>query len=167
REDLYYRLNVIPLEIPPLRERQEDIPVLINHFLEKFSKTSGGRKKTVHPDVIETLQVYKWPGNVRELQNLIEHLVSLIDGPVIRRSDLPDYMRSDLNAQVPIEENLTIPFMEARKQIIQSFETQYLVNLINRCNGNISKAAEEAEISRRTIYRLINTHNLHKHFTST
>ena len=165
REDLYYRLNVIPLEIPPLRQRQEDIPYLIAHFLEKFSK-AGGRKKTVHPDVIEALQEYAWPGNVRELQNLIEHLVSLIEAPTIRLSDLPDNMRSSSNGRAVLGQNSELPFLEARKRVIQEFESEYLLDLIKKCNGNISKAAQEAAISRRTIYRLINTYNLHKNFTS-
>ena len=164
REDLYYRLNVIPIEIPPLRDRKEDIPLLMNHFLEKFSKASRGGKKVVHPGVIDALSEYAWPGNVRELQNLIEHLVALIEGPVIHVSDLPDYMNSTSTKSVARTLNSELSFMEARKQIVREFESEYLLNLLKKSDGNISKAAQLGEISRRTMYRLINTYDLHQRF---
>ncbi len=93
REDLYFRLNVLPLVVPPLRERTGDIPLLVEHFIEEFSKGESRRKKTVDPRAIEMLKGYHWPGNVRELKNLVERLTIMTRGGVIGPEDIPDYFR--------------------------------------------------------------------------
>jgi transcriptional regulator with PAS, ATPase and Fis domain len=88
QEDLYYRLNVIPIELPPLRDRREDIPILIEHFVEKHRQRTGKRIERVDEDVIEALQRYEWPGNVRELENTIERAVVLSSGPALTRASI-------------------------------------------------------------------------------
>ena len=93
REDLYFRLAVIPLHVPPLRERREDIPVLIAHFLDHFAAELGRRPKAVEPPALERLAAYAWPGNVRELRNLVERLMIMAPGPAITIADLPAQVR--------------------------------------------------------------------------
>lgn len=100
RQDLYYRLNVIPLELPPLKNRKEDIPLLADHFLEHFGKSARTRKKGIQESVLNALVDYSWPGNVRELRNLIECIVSLTDNSQITLSDLPDIYRGPKNQEV-------------------------------------------------------------------
>jgi DNA-binding NtrC family response regulator len=158
RPDLYYRLNVIPLELPPLRARKEDIPMLVKYFLGKFGAVTNGETKMVDPPAMEAMMNYDWPGNVRELKNLVERVVTLTDGPKILLSDLPRCVRNSTeheNLKYAITPNL--PFLEARRQIMQEFEKEYLANLLKQCAGNISKAANIAKISRRTMYRVLNS----------
>src|SRR5690606_31799466 len=94
REDLYYRLAVIPFHVPPLRERREDIPILARAFVEEFCAESGTRSKTLTPEAEALLRAYAWPGNVRELRNLMERLVLMTPGPNIQAEDLPDSVRA-------------------------------------------------------------------------
>lgn len=164
REDLYYRLNVIPVELPPLRERKEDIPLLLNHFLESFCHAQRLPIKTIEPTAMNALVNFYWPGNVRELKNLAERLVSLVDSNEIRLSDIPEYIAcSDKsNFNCPFVSDLDLPLIEARKRILEDFDKEYLINLLQQSNGNISQAAKSAQISRRTIYRMIRTYNLEK-----
>lgn len=166
REDLYYRLNVIPVELPPLRERKEDIPLLLNHFLESFCRSQRLPIKSVEPAAMNALVDFYWPGNVRELKNLAERLVSLVDSNEIRLSDIPDYIacadteKADFNC--PFVSDLELPLIEARKKILEDFDKEYIIRLLQQCKGNISQAAKSAQISRRTIYRMIRTYNLEK-----
>ncbi|MFQ5865872.1 MAG: helix-turn-helix domain-containing protein, partial [bacterium] len=106
-----------------------------------------------------------WPGNVRELKNLAQRLVSLLDGEKIRLKDLPDHIafgEKSATLKWPFTSDLDVPLFKAREKILQEFEKQYLINLLQKCKGNISKAARLAQISRRTMYRMINTYDLHK-----
>lgn len=97
REDLYYRLNVIPIFLPPLRERKQDIAPLLEHFIDKIGKRINKRITVVTNDAMESLLEYKWPGNIRELENLVERIMALNETEVIELSDLPAYMRKDIN----------------------------------------------------------------------
>ena len=157
--------NVIPLELPPLEIRKEDIPQLAGHFLEHFGKSAGTRKKGIQESVLNALVDYSWPGNVRELRNLIECIVSLTDNGQITLSDLPEYISG---AQKPRSSQYSklngLPFMEAKKEVLQDFEKEYCYNLLKKCQGNISKAAQLAAVSRRTLYRIICPHSLHRSF---
>lgn len=163
REDLYYRLNVIPVELPPLRERREDVPLLVNHYLDHFGKSCNSRRKQVDEEVMNALVKYPWPGNVRELRNLIECVVSLTDDGSITLSDLPGHIMSSVKLKDNQYQKLhELPFMKAKNKVLREFEREYFLNVLKDSNGNISKAAHLAAVSRRTMYRMINTYNLHK-----
>ena len=159
REDLYYRLNVIPLTLPPLRERHEDIPLLAYHFLRQFCKSSDVEVSEISDDALGLLKQYDWPGNVRELQSSIEHAVSLATGPIITPDLLPERLRPKEKVIIPnIASNLG--FKKSKDQIIQSFEKQYLVNLLKKHKGVIARAAKDAGLNRKTIYRLLAEHGI-------
>lgn len=162
REDLYYRLNVIPIEIPPLRQRREDIPLLVNHYFEHFGKSAKSRKKKLDDGVIKALVDYSWPGNVRELKNLVEFVVSLTVGENVRLADLPEYITSKSGPKKNQYSHIQAPpFLKAKAQVLQGFEKEYFSTLLTKCGGNISKAAQMAGVSRRTTYRMINSYNLY------
>ena len=164
REDLYFRLNVIPIEVPPLRERKEDIPLLVEEFLQEFaSGFARGKKKKLSPMVIKRLQEYDWPGNVRELRNLVERLIILSRGDVIEISDLPPSIKnSRMNEDTPQgQSDLTAEpsFMKCSdfKKARSMFEKAYLQNYLRKNEGNIKRTAEEIGIERRHLYRKINS----------
>ncbi len=130
REDLYYRLNVIPVILPPLRERKEDIPLLVEHFLQKISKESGKEVKGIRSDALEVLMDYRWPGNVRELENIIERITVLIDKPYIEIQDLPIYLRQEvvMNQEKDsgcFPQGTILPWEEYEKQIIKMALKKY------------------------------------------
>ncbi len=159
REELYYHLNVIPIRIPPLRERKEDIPLLVNHFIKKMG---GGNKKSLakfSSEAMELLQNYRWPGNVRELQNVIERVISLSQNHHIHPEDLPDHIlhHSEFQHYVPGPQ---LSLKEARKKWMEKFERNYLIELLNRSNGNISEVARLAHSNRMTVYRMIKNYNI-------
>jgi two-component system nitrogen regulation response regulator NtrX len=145
REDLYYRLNVIPFHVPPLRERRQDIPVLVNAFDEEFCAEAGTRPKEIAPRAMSLLQAYPWPGNVRELRNLVERLVLMTPGPRIKPEHLPDEIRSGERRDEV--EGLTLE--EARK----SFEREFLLGRLRENEWNISRTAESIGIARESLSR--------------
>ncbi|MFQ5769950.1 MAG: sigma 54-interacting transcriptional regulator [bacterium] len=162
REDLFYRLNVIPLEVPPLRARKEDIPLLVNYYFDKFTRTHQLKEKVIEPEAMEALVNYFWPGNVRELQNVIERLTCLVEDSHIELLDLPDHIVGSKDLEkIRLDPVLDLAFFEAKEKIIQQFEKEYISKLLKKYPGNISKAAKQAQISRRTLYRLINYYHLH------
>ena len=165
REDLYFRLNVIPLHVPPLRERREDIPVLVRHFLQTSLDTDGGRTIEVSDLAMQRLVAYDWPGNVRELKNLIERLVALARGDVITVDDLPpEIARAELKHAVPPDSvPLSLPYNQAKEANLKSFEMAYFSRLIEKYHGNISRVAREAQVSRKTIYNILKKHGLNGH----
>ena len=154
REDLYFRLNVIPIEVPPLRERKEDIPLLVNEFLNEFSKGSI----TMEEEAVEALFNYDWPGNIRELRNLIERLVILSKDNVIRKKDLPKQFLSSEPAamigEVAGKEAacFSCPDFKTARSI---FEKTYLEKKLSQFGGNIKRTAESIGIERRHLYRKI------------
>lgn len=153
RTDLYYRLNVVPINIPPLRERKEDIPILVNHFIKFFNSSSQIQIQHISSEALSLLQMYDWPGNVRELQNVIEKTIALADEETIKTEDLPEKIK--INA-VPIdEESLNkLTYKEAKDQFLQKFNHQYFSNMLKKYDGNISKVARDTGVSRWTIYRI-------------
>ncbi|MFZ5517025.1 MAG: sigma-54-dependent transcriptional regulator [Candidatus Zhuqueibacterota bacterium] len=159
REDLYYRLNVIPIHVPPLRERKEDIPLLAEHFIKRFSSHNGNHKIQLSDQAMDIITEYQWPGNVRELQNLMERLVSLANSDVVDVDDLPKEILENYEIQHTVLSN-DLPLKDARRQWIAQFERNYLLNLLMRCDGNISKVARIAQVNRMTIYRLLSTYNI-------
>jgi len=174
RQDLFYRLSVVRLELPPLRERPEDIPQLIEHFLGSKSFNKDGheqRIKSVEDEAMELLTTYQWPGNVRELLNVVEHAVSFADTDVLRAIDLPSTIRpvSEVSrvSGLPIGTNpganKSLPegkFKDAKEQWVSSFEREYLVKLLRKNNGNISHAAREADIDRKYFRKLMKKYEI-------
>jgi len=160
REDLYYRLKVIPLTIPPLRDRKEDIPMLVNYFVNKFCVDMGKKPLSVDSRVMGALGAYRWPGNVRELKNLIERLVILTNGETIEMEHLP----KDILAEVPCGEGeahqWSEPFSAAKARVVRHFEKDYLSALLSKNGGNVSKSAREAEMDRGSFLRLMRKYGI-------
>lgn len=149
REDLYYRLNVIPLQLPPLRERKEDILLLADRFLEKSGKLMGRGELAIQPEVKKALENYQWPGNVRELENMMERLVALSDGASITVDDLPQYIidaTPSKNARVTVTKNgVDMP------AIIEELEKDMIVQALELAGGVKTKAATYLGINRTTL----------------
>jgi len=159
REDLFYRLNVISIPLPPLRERKDDIPLLTNHYLKHFSKSSKNEVKGISKKAMELMERYHWPGNVRELQNVMERAVSLTDSKIIGPEDLPEQIRL-IRESDPFVSPAGSNYKLAKRKWTDSFEKKYLYALLERHNGNISKAAMEAQVNRKTVHRLLKRHML-------
>jgi two-component system, NtrC family, nitrogen regulation response regulator NtrX len=150
REDLYFRLNVIPIFVPPLRERQEDIPLLADHFMAEFAREYGRRVKSFERGAVKILQHYSWPGNVRELRNVIERLMIMVPGEAISAADLNFLDSSGLSrpqtADVPAERQT---LHEARDQ----FERALILRTLAEQQGNMSRTAEVLGVERSNLYR--------------
>lgn len=146
REDLYYRLSVIPVFLPPLRKRIEDIPLLVEHFLSKYSGPDENKRKTLAPGVMDMLLCYNWPGNVRELENVIERAVTLSEGSMILQRDLPEEI---LKIQGKGKER----FMALLKNFIKQKEKEYINTVILETNGDKKAAADILGIDLATLYR--------------
>jgi transcriptional regulator with GAF, ATPase, and Fis domain len=164
RQDLYYRLSVVRICLPPLRERPEDIPLLVDHFLKShtFNRLPDGTYKTdgIEQEALDLLAGYRWPGNVRELLNVIERAVSFADGPLIRPRDLPDQIR--LTGTSAGVEAVTgeVTFKEAKERWVSSFERDYIMALLKKNEGNISHAAREADIDRKYFRKLMRKYGI-------
>jgi DNA-binding NtrC family response regulator len=169
REDLYYRLRVFPIEMPPLRERTEDVPLLANYFLRYYwnrHRAESGPVPTLSRASIKAMQEYSWRGNVRELQNVVEHAVVLLDpGSEVEPHEIPFIgEQSSTTLDVPrfsdtLQEE---SYHAARDRMLAQFEQRYLRWLINRAAGNMSKAARVAGVDRTTLYRLMEKHGLQR-----
>jgi DNA-binding NtrC family response regulator len=153
RDDLYFRLKVVTIPVPPLRERQEDIPDLIMEFLESLSRTNNVRRKTLEPGALQILQSYSWPGNVRELKNLLESLIVSLPGEVIRVEDLPAEICRDTEA-LP-EGNETPPGPS-----LQEMEKELIVRTLRSVKGNRQLAAGRLRIGLRTLQRKIQRYGI-------
>jgi len=166
RGDLFYRLRVVPITLPPLRQRPEDIAILANHFLGVFwhrHRQSPDRMPRLTEDTIEFLRTRPWRGNVRELQNVIEHVAVLAEpDQTIRPEDVPLYDDAEQEPQRPSSAILDGPFHEVKDRVVSDFERDYLTRLVARAGGNMSKAARQANIDRTTLYRLMEKHGLQR-----
>jgi len=155
REDLYYRLNVVPVWIPPLCQRKEDIPLLVEYFINKYNHLEKKNLKSISQDALSILMRYDWPGNVRELENFIHRAVVTEIGPEILPKDLPSNIRT-LETAERRELNLrTIDFRKARKAAIEAFEKRFLMDALKKNKGNISKTAKDIGLDRRNLQRKI------------
>jgi two-component system, NtrC family, nitrogen regulation response regulator NtrX len=153
REDLFFRLAVVPLTVPPLRDRREDIAPLARHFLAQFSSRFGRKPKSVSPAAFEALESYRWPGNVRELKNLIERLMILCAAEEIRREDLPAEIRdAELAAAPPAD----APLRNAR----DDFERRYILASLKRHRGNVTRTAEALNVERSNLYRKLKSYGI-------
>ena len=158
REDFYYRINVIPLQLPPLRDRLEDLPLLISHILEKHPVARERAIRQVAPDVLDRMLAYRWPGNIRELENIMERAIVKCMGETITEVDLPaaPHRVSD-NSHMALEgSSLTL------KQWLLKSEKDYLRGLLIKHEGSISATAVEAKVDNKTLYRKMKRHGLQK-----
>jgi len=181
REDLFYRLTVVRLHLPPLRDRGKDINLLANHFLAqgRFNRDrlGGAKVSDFAPSVMERLESYEWPGNVRELHNVVERAVSFAENDVVELADLPDHIayprggggalseKTNPNIELPTStepgrEDLEGPFKEAKDAWISSFEEEYIARLLDKNDGNISHAAKEADIDRKYFRKLMKKYGI-------
>jgi len=160
REDLYYRLAVVPIALPPLRDRKEDIPLLVGHFIEKYDQRLGKRVEEVDAEAMELLRSYPWPGNIRELENLMERSVLFADGPVIHASSLPDALRETGPAPTPLAPvgalgAIAAPSGASMKEIVRQAQAELERELITRAleetAGNVTRAAKRLQISRKSL----------------
>ena len=159
REDLYFRLNVIPMTVPPLRDRIEDIPGLVNQFVPEFSLSTNIEAKEVSEEAIATLQKYDWPGNVRELKNLIERLMIMVPGSVIRNEDIPAPFNRSSDIKTGLESNFVSGSLKEAKG---EFEKAYIETKLREFNGNISQTAEAIGIERSNLHKKIKGYKLDK-----
>ena len=154
RKDLYYRLNVIQISMPPLRERKEDIPLLVQHFIEEFNPGLSNEIKGISKDAMQCLIKYNWPGNVRELKNTIEQAMSMAEQDTITIKDLPDNLKKyDMSLVDDVFQDTS--FQEAKEKCLNEFYKKYVGFLLKKYDGNITKVARECGLSRWTIYRII------------
>jgi DNA-binding NtrC family response regulator len=162
RKDLYYRLNVFPVEIPPLRERIEDIPQIVELFLEKLKQRHEKNIISVHPQVLQAFKKYHWPGNIRELENLMERASILETSNVLTPESFPGALFESGDAQPLLTVQAHLPLAEARRQAIDDFERQYLKELFSRNKGRVNRAAEEAGITTRQLNKLMVRYGIKK-----
>ncbi len=160
REDLYYRLNVVPIELPPLRERQGDIPRLAVHFLDRFCRKLGVEKKLFSSEAMTAIESYSWPGNVREMRNIIERIAILCDQVVIQPQHLPAEIQQTpalaTISKVPETWNEFRFFkQQARDAAVLNLERQFLMQALRRCDGNVSKAADLVGMQRTNFHALM------------
>ncbi len=170
REDLFHRLNVVRVDLPPLRARPDDIPILLDHFIERLRKQSRRDELRLAATTRDIIQAYSWPGNVRELLNCCRYVVGLAEGPVVQVDDLPPFLRRDLPAHVRpavvVEQagvpapgapgvRHDLPYKQAKRLWLEYFEKHYILSLLDTHEGNISQAARSAGIDRKSIQRLM------------
>jgi DNA-binding NtrC family response regulator len=163
RQDLLFRLNVVPMKLPPLRARRDDIPALAQHFLRKYAQEYERPQINFAPESLRILCEYDWPGNIRELQNMVERVVSLCaPGQTIGKDDLPEELinreRSTTRGFSPFLSDQL--FHDAKAEAVSSFEKEYLRSLLEKNGGNISQAARQAGIDRKTIHRMLAKYEL-------
>ncbi len=155
REDLFYRLNVVPIRIPPLRERKSDIKMLAEYFLRQVAGELGRSAKKLAPDALDALMTYAWPGNVRELRNLIERLCILTSGETIRRDDLPAL------ALTREEDARKDPFgLQTYQEFKDFMEKEYLLKKLRENNGNVSRTARQLDMQRSNLYKKLEKYGI-------
>ncbi len=156
RQDLYYRLHVIPLKIPPLRDRKEDIPLLASRFLKEFSLKEGIEEKTISNGASDLLMGHDWPGNVRELKNIIERLVIMTPGKTIKPEDVPPFLK---NAPLEIGEDVLLS-LHSFRQAKTEFEKRFISRKLQEAEGNVSKTADLIGLERSNLHRKIKSYGL-------
>jgi two-component system nitrogen regulation response regulator NtrX len=161
REDLYYRLNVVPFTVPPLRDRHEDIPLLVGHFLELFCMREGLERKTVTPEAMEILKGGAWPGNVRELKNVVERLVIMTPGSTITAAHIPESIAPGAATREGGAGRLEMVMdRDTLREAREEFEKEFILRKLEEYNWNISKTAEAIELERSNLHRKIKTYGI-------
>ena len=159
REDLYFRLNVLPFSVPPLRNRKDDIPRLCKHFLQFFCGKESREIKSISKDALNLLLAYNWPGNVRELKNLIERLVIMTPGQIINLSDLPHGINQQrIGNELQGLDAIELP--DSYREAKEIFEKQFLLKKLRKNNWNVSRTAEEIGLERSNLHRKIKTYQI-------
>ncbi len=163
RQDLYYRLNVISITLPPLKNRREDINLLLNHFLDTYSKRMSMPTPVIEPQVLHYLENYSWPGNVRELQNVVERMLNISGGNKLTMGHLPPELIPQ-PAYIEPEPNIEVPTLEEERKRIKEIqaqqETEEIISLLAACGGNVSEVARRIGVSRNTLYRKMRQYNI-------
>jgi two-component system nitrogen regulation response regulator NtrX len=161
REDLYYRLNVVPFTVPPLRERREDIPLLVEHFLEMFCQREGLERKVITPEALEMLKSCAWPGNVRELKNVVERLVIMTPGRSITASHIPESIAyGDIYRAAGTGRLDAVLELASLREAREEFEKEFILQKLEENNWNISKTAESIELERSNLHRKIKSYGI-------
>jgi DNA-binding NtrC family response regulator len=170
RADLYYRLNIVNLELPPLRERPDDIPILANHFAAKAAAKHGKQTPSFAPGFLNNLVAYRWPGNIRELENIVERAVVISSIPVLAENVLPEKVLAQVNSVQNTPPQTAVPKLELTNGLlppdlsfetaIQQFKRQLVAQALRECNSSRSEAAHRLKISRQYLHRLINELNV-------
>lgn len=153
REDLFYRLNVFPITLPPLRDRPEDIPLLAEHFLERHTGLSDGRVKSILPSVLTDMMNYSWRGNVRELENLVKRAIIKTSGDTVTAMELPSRVSTPAVSKQSTPINPEAPFKEYLGAIVRDAEEKFLIRMLKEHKGNINQIARLMEVDRKTVYR--------------
>jgi transcriptional regulator with PAS, ATPase and Fis domain len=153
REDLYYRVNVIAIHAPPLRERRDDIDRIAEYFLEKYSKINGKKVTGLMKDVLSMFQEYSWPGNVRELENAMEGAVIMAKTEVVNKRDIPNVAKFSSDADRG-NNGKTL------KKAVEEPEREHIISVLNRCNWSRSRAAAELGVNRTTLYNKMKKYNI-------
>ena len=157
RQDLYYRLHVIPLLVPPLRERKEDIPLLVNHFTKEFSLEEEGKQKTITDDALEVLMSHDWPGNVRELKNIIERLTIMTATDVITAQDISPLIKENRKFD---RIGVTLHLADSLKDARREFEKRYILQKLSESGWNITKTADSIGVERSNLHKKIKSYGL-------
>jgi len=160
REDLYYRIHVFPVRLPPLRQRKEDIPLLAAHFLEKHARAFRREVETLEPDALRALTGYPWPGNVRELENAVERAVAVARGKHLTLKDLPPEVKGLQDGSLPAEDLAKLPFRNAVDLARDRISRDYLVALLREFEGNVTQAAARAGVKRESLHRLLKQYGI-------
>jgi DNA-binding NtrC family response regulator len=156
RKDLFFRLNVMAIKVPPLRERTEDIPLLARHFIARYSKEFGKYVNDFHPSAVTELVAYSWPGNVRELRNVMERAVMLAKGDRISPHDVIGLLQvTDPRRDNGREDYLSLPYAKAKEKVLEDFTRRYIKNKLDLHNGNVTHAAQEAGLPRPYFHEIM------------
>src|SRR5262249_51473016 len=161
REDLFYRLKVVKIDLPPLRERPEDVPLLAAHFAEKYA-SSPNAAKSIEPEAMEVLLSYSWPGNIRELENAIERACVTSRDQMIHRENLPPDIVTPPAPKQPYQVNLDRPLPDLLREAVASIEEQYIRKALSKAHGNVGRCAEICGLSRRSMTAKIAEYHLDK-----
>ena len=153
REDLFFRLNVIPFEVPPLREKKEDIPLLVDYFMDHFCQRYGKPRKSIAKQAMHRLLSYHWPGNIRELKNIVERLVIMVPSPKVELSDLPAAL-SKLNVRE------FRPPAQSWQEAREDFERRFILEKLREFDGNISRTAAAIGMERTHLHRKLKAYNI-------
>jgi transcriptional regulator with PAS, ATPase and Fis domain len=156
REDLFYRLNVVPVALPPLRERIDDIPMLVVHFMEKYNKRLNKKIQGLEPEALEILQEYAWPGNIRELENMMERMILFSDGPLVQAKDLPEPLKETDTVKIPLPvlaaaQGADASMKDIVKQAAAGLERDLIGKALEETGGNVTQAAKKLKISRKSL----------------
>jgi DNA-binding NtrC family response regulator len=159
REDLYFRLSVIHIHLPPLRQRRDDIPYILKRALAEPEIVERHGRKRFSPEALSLLMAYPWPGNVRELMNVLSHVLTFSEGEEILPAHLPPRVKGQAR-EGPLPFNEHLSFKDAKEQLLENFEREYVTSVLARCEGNLSRAARESGLHRKSIERLVKKYQL-------